>query len=95
MFCPVCGRTLSGPPTPTVPFPMYICAYDGVIHDQKRDLWHGLPEAPSKFFCPVCGGVMEVEPKAPPHRIFYCFQCGTTYDRERTTWFGLAYYRGR
>ena len=35
---------------------------------------------------------MEVEPKEPPHRVFFCFQCGTTFDRERSTWYGLAYH---
>jgi len=35
---------------------------------------------------------MEFEPKEPPVRIFFCYQCGTTFDRERTTWYGLAYH---
>jgi predicted nucleic acid-binding Zn ribbon protein len=95
VFCPVCGRALVGPASPTVPFPIFVCPHDGVIHDQRRELWHGLPDAIPKLHCPICGAAMEFEPKDPPHRIFFCYQCGTTYDRERSAWFGLAYYRDR
>lgn len=93
MFCPVCGRALSGPSNPTVPFPMFVCVHDGVVYDLKRDLWHGLPEVDAKLCCPICGAAMDKEPKDPPHRIFFCYQCGTTYDKERASWFGLAYHR--
>jgi hypothetical protein len=92
MYCPVCGRVMSGPTSPTVPFPMYVCGHDGVIYDRRRDAWHGLPEVGAKLCCPICGGHMEVEPKEPPHRVFFCFQCGTTFDKEPATWYGLAYH---
>jgi hypothetical protein len=95
MFCPVCGRTLVGPAAAEVPFPIFVCSHDGVIHDQRRELWHGLPDEPAKLHCPVCGAAMESEPKTAAARIFFCYQCGTTYDRERHAWFGLAYYRTR
>ncbi len=84
---------MAGPAAPAVAFPMFVCPHDGVVYDQKRDLWHGLPEVDAKLCCPVCGGEMEKEPKDPPHRIFFCYQCGTTFDKERSSWFGLAYHR--
>jgi len=83
---------MSGPTSAKAPFPMFVCGYDGVVYDRRRDVWSGLPEVESKLCCPICGGAMEVEPKEPPHRVFFCFQCGTTFDRERTTWYGLAYH---
>jgi len=92
MYCPICGRVMRGPASPTVPFPMFVCGYDGVVYDRRRDSWNGLPEIGTKLCCPVCGGPMEVEPKEPPHRVFFCFQCGTTFDREQSTWYGLAYH---
>ncbi len=92
MFCPVCGRVMSGPPGPNVPFPMFVCGHDGVVYDRKRDSWHGLPEVRERLCCPICGGMMEVEPKEPPPRVFFCFQCGTTFDKEQGTWYGLAYH---
>jgi acetone carboxylase gamma subunit len=92
MFCPVCGRVMSGPTSSKVPYPMFVCGHDGVVYDRRRDSWHGLPEVREKLCCPICGGVMEVEPKEPPFRVFFCFQCGTTYDKEQGTWYGLAYH---
>jgi len=94
MFCPVCGRVMSGPSSGKVPYPMFVCGQDGVVYDQRRDAWHGLPEVREKLCCPICGGTMEVEPKQPPHRVYFCFQCGTTYDKEQGTWYGLAYHLG-
>ncbi len=35
---------------------------------------------------------MEAEPREPPHRMFFCFQCGTSFDREQGQWYGLAYF---
>lgn len=93
MFCPLCGRVMAGPATASVPYPIYVCASDGIVFDLRRSLWHGLPEGPVKVCCPVCGTPMEREPKEPPHRLFFCYQCGTTYDRERSTWYGLAYHQ--
>lgn len=84
---------MRGPASPAVAYPMFICATDGVVYDQRRDSWHGLPEVEGKLCCPICGNSMEREPKEPPHRIFFCFQCGTTFDRERSTWYGLAYHQ--
>ncbi len=93
MFCPICGRTMAGPTSDRVPYPMFVCAHDGVVYDRRRDAWHGLPEVGARLCCPVCGGMMEREPKDPPHRIYFCYQCGTTFDRERSTWYGLAYHQ--
>jgi len=92
MFCPICGRVMSGPSARNVPFPMYVCGQDGVVYDHKRDAWHGLPEVGPRLCCPICGGAMEVEPKEPPHRVYFCYQCGTTFDKEAGTWYGLAYH---
>jgi ribosomal protein L37AE/L43A len=93
MYCPVCGRAMGGPPHSTaVPYPIFVCAHDGVVYDLRREVWHGLPEVNAGLCCPICGGRMEFEPKEPPHRIFFCYQCGTTFDKERTAWFGLAYH---
>ena len=93
MFCPVCGRVMSGPSSASaVPFPMYVCGHDGVVYDRRRDSWHGLPEVGEKLCCPICGSSMEFQPKEPPHRIFFCFQCGTTFDKELSAWYGLAYH---
>ncbi len=47
----------------------------------------------TKLCCPICGTPMEFEPKEPPARIFFCYQCGTTFDKERATWYGLAYHQ--
>jgi ribosomal protein L37AE/L43A len=93
MFCPVCGRVMTGPPSPNVPYPMFLCGLHGVVYDKKRDAWHGMPELDSKLCCPVCGTSMEFEPKDAPARIFYCYQCGTTFDKDRATWYGLAYHQ--
>ena len=92
MFCPVCGRVMSGPTSPNVPFPMFVCGHDGVVYDRKRDSWHGFPDVGRKLCCPICGGMMEVEPKEPPFRVYFCFQCGTTFDKEQGSWYGLAYH---
>ena len=35
---------MSGPLSPVVSFPMFVCGHDGVVYDRKRDSWHGLPE---------------------------------------------------
>ena len=35
---------------------------------------------------------MDAEPKTPPIRVFVCYQCGTTFDRSRAAWYGLAYH---
>ncbi|HTW40571.1 MAG TPA: hypothetical protein VMF04_06960 [Thermoplasmata archaeon] len=83
---------MTGPSSPAVPFPMFLCAYHGVVYDRKRDLWHGLPEAETKLRCPICGTPMDSEPKDAPARIFFCYQCGTTYDRDRATWYGIAFH---
>ena len=92
MFCPVCGRAMAAPPNSRVPFPMFICANDGIIYDQKRTAWYGVPEIEGRLHCPACGSAMDSEPKVPPVRIFFCYQCGTTYDRTRSLWYGLAYH---
>jgi ribosomal protein L37AE/L43A len=92
MYCPVCGRAMTGPASPSVPYPMFLCAYHGVVYDRKRDAWHGLPEGLAKLCCPVCGTSMEFEPKDAPARIFFCYQCGTTFDKERSTWYGVAFH---
>jgi ribosomal protein L37AE/L43A len=93
MFCPICGRALAGPKRgQVVAYPMHICASDGVVYDQRRGAWHGLPEIGDKLCCPACGSAMEGEPKEPPVNIFVCYQCGTTYDKGRKTWYGLAYH---
>jgi len=92
MFCPTCGRALVGPSNPRVPYPMFVCAAEGVVYDQRRAQWYGLPEIGEKLHCPACGSAMEGEPKDPPVRIFFCYQCGTTYDRSRSAWYGLTYH---
>jgi hypothetical protein len=94
MFCPVCGRTLSAPANTKVAYPMFVCAFDGVVFDRTRDTWHGQPEAGAKLHCPICGHPMEVEPKGAPPRIYFCYQCGTTYDKERNSWYGLRFHDG-
>ena len=91
MYCPICGRAMSGPPK-VVPFPMHVCPVDGVVYDVRRSQWYGLPEIKEKLCCPACGSAMETEPKEPPVRVFFCYQCGTTFDRTRGAWFGLAYH---
>ncbi|MGA7923140.1 MAG: hypothetical protein WCA77_04115 [Thermoplasmata archaeon] len=82
MAGPAAGRT--------VPFPMHVCAADGVVYDQQRDQWYGMPEIGNSLNCPACGGGMEFEPKEPPVRIFFCYQCGTTFDKMGGQWFGLS-----
>ena len=93
MFCPLCGRTMNGPPNPGVPYPIFVCTVEGVVFDQRRAEWHGIPESLEKLCCPACGHPMEREPKEPPVRMFFCYQCGTTYDRSRPAWYGLAYHQ--
>ncbi len=92
MFCPLCGRAMASPSQPAVAYPMHVCATDGVVYDQRRAAWYGLPTIGEKLCCPACGGRMESEPKEPPARLFFCYQCGTTYDKARGTWYGLAYH---
>ena len=93
MFCPVCGRAMSGPPKgQIVPYPTHVCSTDGVVYDQRRQQWYGLPEVADKLCCPACGGAMEGEPHEPPVQMFVCYQCGTTYDKARKTWYGLVYH---
>ncbi len=92
MYCPLCGRALSAPATARVPYPMHVCAADGVVYDERRTKWYGLPEIGEKLHCPACGSAMEGEPKEPPTRIFFCYQCGTTFDKLRSVWYGLAYH---
>lgn len=80
-----------GPPSGrTVAYPMHTCAAEGVVYDERRGSWYGLPEIGDRLNCPACGGAMDAEPKEPPIRIFFCYQCGTTYDRLRGTWYGLT-----
>jgi hypothetical protein len=83
---------MAGPTAPAVPFPLYLCAIDGVVYDRRRSAWYGLPEIQDQLFCPTCGFKMQGEPKEPPVRMFYCYQCGVTYDRQRTSWYGVAYH---
>jgi len=92
MFCPLCGRAMSGPTRPTVAYPMHVCAADGIVYDQRRGQWYGLPEIGDTLCCPACGNRMDAEPKTPPIRVFVCYQCGTTFDRSRAAWYGLAYH---
>lgn len=92
MFCPICGRGMAGPQRSAVAYPMHVCGVDGVIYDQRRSQWYGLPEIGEKLCCPACGSRMDTEPKEPPVRVFFCYQCGTTYDRNRSTWYGIAYH---
>ena len=92
MFCPVCGRAMTGPAKPAVAYPIYVCSAEGVIYDLRRGQWHGLPEVGEKLCCPACGAAMEGEPKEPPTRMFFCYQCGTTYDKSRSVWYGLTYH---
>lgn len=83
---------MGSPTKPTVQFPMHVCGVDGVVFDERRGSWYGLPEIDSKLCCPICGSAMEVEPKEPPVRMFFCYQCGTTFDKQRTSWYGLAFH---
>ncbi len=83
---------MAPPPRSTVAYPMHVCGTDGVVYDQARSQWYGLPQIGEKLCCPGCGSAMETEPKEPPIRLFFCYQCGTTYDRARGTWYGLAYH---
>lgn len=83
---------MAAPPRTTVPYPMHVCATDGVVYDQHRAQWYGLPTIEDRLCCPACGSRMEVEPKEPPVRVFFCYQCGTTYDKARAVWYGLAYH---
>ena len=92
MFCPACGRVMTAPPSANVPYPMYLCAVDGIVFDRKRDGWYGLPEIKEKLCCPACGKAMDGEPKEPPIRVFVCYACGTTFDKGRSQWYGLAYH---
>jgi hypothetical protein len=81
---------MTSPAPPEATYPMHVCAVDGIVYDQRRNAWYGLHTPPMKLHCPVCGGTMEGEPKAPPHVMHFCFQCGTTFDRHRHTWYGLV-----
>jgi len=83
---------MTGPSKPKLPYPMHICAADGIVYDERRTQWYGLPEIGETLHCPACGSRMEGTPRDPPVRIFYCFQCGTTFDRVRQTWYGLVYH---
>jgi hypothetical protein len=94
MFCPACGRALSPPPRQPVPYPMHVCATDGIVYDQKRGQWYGVPEVHDRLCCPACGNAMESEPKGGSPRVFFCYQCGTTYDKSRAAWYGLAFHAG-
>jgi hypothetical protein len=85
---------MTDPKTPAVPYPMHICAADGVVYDRRRDKWYGTPEVGDKLCCPACGGAMDSEPTEPPIRIFFCYQCGTTYDKVRASWYGLSAHHG-
>ena len=83
---------MAPPRSPTVPYPMHVCSADGIVYDQKRAVWYGMPEIGEKLCCPSCGAAMEGGPPEPPIRIFFCYQCGTTYDKQRAAWYGLAYH---
>ena len=93
MFCPICGRAMAAPRSLQVPYPMFLCAIDGLVYDLKRDTWYGVPPVGDRLCCPICGNGMDAEPKEPPTRLFACYQCGTTFDKARTTWYGLAYHQ--
>ncbi len=71
---------------------MHICGTDGIVYDERRTQWYGLPEVETKLHCPGCGTAMEAEPPTPPVRVFVCYQCGITFDRPTSAWFGLAYH---
>lgn len=73
---------------------MHVCAADGVVYDQRRQAWYGLPEAGDRLFCPACGHAMESEPPEPPRRLFFCYQCGVTFDKVRNGWYGLTFHEG-
>ena len=92
MFCPLCGRALASPSRGPVMYPMHVCAADGVVYDQKRGNWYGLPSIEERLCCPGCGNSMESEPRDAPARVFFCYQCGTTFDKSRGAWYGLAYH---
>ncbi len=91
MFCPVCGRALTGPARP-VAFPMHVCAVDGVVYDARRGRWYGLPAVEDRLHCPACGEGMEPQPPEPPVLLFVCYQCGVTYDRGKAQWYGVSYH---
>ena len=71
---------------------MFVCSLDGVVYDRRRDSRHGLPDGEGRLICPARGGARETKPKEPPHRIFFCSPCGTTFDREQRAGNGLAYH---
>ncbi len=83
---------MAPPPRANVPFPMHVCATDGVVYDQRRAQWYGLPAIGPTLCCPACGQRMESEPKDAAPRVFFCYQCGTTYDKAREAWYGLVYH---
>jgi hypothetical protein len=84
---------MNGPTRPAVPYPMHVCGADGVVYDERRDRWYGTPEeVGEKLHCPACGTTMEAAPREPPVRVYFCYQCGTTFDRVRGAWYGLAFH---
>jgi hypothetical protein len=89
MFCPVCGALLANPARAGSPYPMHVCTADGLVYDQTRNLWYGLPENLNAPHCPVCGMAMETESARGPPTLHFCFQCGVTYDGRRKAWYGV------
>lgn len=71
---------------------MYVCAVDGIVYDLRRADWYGFEEPGAKIHCPACGQSMEGEPKEGAASIVFCYQCGTTFDRGKNRWYGIAYH---
>jgi len=88
-YCPICGAELISPARPGVAYPMHFCSVDGVVFDERRNLWYGFAEPPAQIHCPNCGLKLEGEPKDAP-AMYFCFQCGVTYDRSRKEWYGMS-----